>query len=105
MASPQEGIARLEPDGSADVTFDTRLVNNGGRPWVLTIVLQPDGKMIIVEVLQGKFRLLSTSDQRYSPVGPSNSWLFDSISAFRLPFRGSIYSTRASGGGQKRILF
>ncbi len=44
---PANGIARLNDDGSIDVSFNSGVGAGGGMPYVYALALQPDGKIVI----------------------------------------------------------
>ena len=73
----RSGLARLNPDGSLDSSFDPGTGSNDGR--VETITLQPDGKILVMGsftsfngVARGRIARLNTDgslDTSFSPVG------------------------------------
>jgi uncharacterized delta-60 repeat protein len=54
--APRSMITRLNSDGNLDNTFDPGLKVMGGFAWVRSIVLQPDGKILI----GGAFQLINS---------------------------------------------
>ena len=58
----RQGILRLNQDGTLDTAFDSQFVPNGVS--ILTMTVQPDGKILLSSVGGGSFTLLNGTSRR-----------------------------------------
>lgn len=83
---PTRDVVRLNPDGSVDPTFNVGTASNGG---IRTLVLQPDGKILVSGTFSSFNGINRNSTVRLNPNGSVDTSFADVVgNATRLDFCG-----------------